>query len=205
MSFSIVVLIFCLQSAIKWTLCYILNMKNFRPLAEILKNYEQRLLEWETPSSTTNPINFKLAEMQIHHTEICHIYHTRTSWFLFWTQKKEQQVLRSTSAATWKTTSAALWWALKTAPFSSGRKSLSLFLQNKKKSTVEKEAVSSTPSFFRLSCLFPEAIFQRFVSKICFQILKANKLEGWHSEIRTLKNYNILGKQSPLHFLFHLI
>lgn len=87
----------------------------------ILKNYEQRLLEWETPSSTANPINIKLAEVQIHHTEICHVHHTRTSWFLFWTQKKEEQVLSSTSAATLKTTSAAFWWALKIVPLSSGR------------------------------------------------------------------------------------
>lgn len=102
-------------------------------LAKILENYEQRLREWETSSSTTNPVNIKLAKVQIYHIEIRHVYHTRTSWFLFRTQKKEQQVLCSTSTAISKTTSAAFWWALKTVPFSAGRKSLSLYLQNKRK------------------------------------------------------------------------
>lgn len=186
MSFSIVVLIFCLPFATKWSLCCTTNMKNSKLLAEILKNYGQKLLERETPSSITNLINIKLAKVQIHHTEICHVYHTR---FLLWTQKKEQQVLCSTSAATSKTVPAAFWWALKTVPFSSGKKSLSPYLQNKRKSRAEKEAVFFMPSFFRLlSCLLPEAVFQRFVSKIYFQILKANKHEGWHSETRTQKN-----------------
>lgn len=131
----------------KRSLRYTLNMKNFKPLAEILKNYEQRLLEWETPSSTANPINIKLAEMQIHHTEICHVHHTRTSRFLFWTQKKEEQVLNSTCAATWKTTSAAFWWDLKIVPLSSGRKSLPCIFRTKGKAQLKRKlSLSCRPS-----------------------------------------------------------
>lgn len=132
-------------------------------LAKILENYEQRLREWETSSSTTNPVNIKLAKVQIYHIEIRHVYHTRTSWFLFWTQKKEQQVLCSTSTAISKTTSAACWWALKQFHLVQGGSHFPCICRTKGK--AEKEAVSFMPSFFRLSCPAISASSQRLYFK----------------------------------------